>query len=166
MMKSEITRSKNNTRLTIIKDQKKKTILREDLLAKFNTSNTIRIKQEEYGNIPQPIFTHFNLQTTNHLKGEKYILAKIVQQGFFNTTTEQQPLLSLENVYVAECIDIKNNLSYDELTNDDFKHSMKHIKNKEELQKTILKRYKKSMPQLTTKEILDLGVAKTTLRIL
>lgn len=132
-----------------------------------NFKEVIRIPDEEYGGFPKlDLFTHFNLETTSCEVGKSYVLPRIIRHGYIQEEGEEVlPLLSFENIYAGECLEVTNHLPYESLTPDDFVHSFKHIQNVEELKTYILKRYQKSKPNLTSEQILSRGVSRMLLRL-
>lgn len=147
-----------------------KTIEYAQFLEKFKVSGLVRIPASEFNdiNMGDAMFGHFNLEKTNHQIGNKYLILKIQRHGVSATETEaeQPPLLSLEGAFIAECIQVKNNLPYDSLTPALFKHSMKGLDDKISLQKKIQKRYQASRKNLTFKEIVSKGVGFTLFKII
>lgn len=135
---------------------------------KLPTHNFIRIKDKDYADLPDigEIFTHFNLQVSNHIVGEIYILPKIIKPGYLKEDEEVLPLLDFTNAYYAECINVKEHVHYDDLVENDFEFSLPTIKNKEQLKNAILERYTQSMPLLSKEKIISLGVSITTLKII
>ncbi|MCH8520112.1 MAG: hypothetical protein LAT82_05140 [Nanoarchaeota archaeon] len=129
----------------------------------------IRIKLEEYEyiNTKNKYLTHFNLEKSGHKINKVYILPKIIQQGYFeekdNLKTEILPILSFEEVLIYKCINCKEHISYQDLKKDDFKYSMTHISNSQELFDAIFKRYSISLPTLLKNDIYNRGVSLTTL---
>jgi len=140
----------------------------KEFLQKNDLSDIIRIQKEDFVffKTNPKLLTHFNLQFTGHQVGNIYALSLIVKPGFFDGKEEVQPLLSFEDVPIAECIEVRNNLNYDDLKQEDFKHSFPNIKNVEHLKKVIVKRYSQSMPNLSKEKILSLGVAITKLKMI
>ncbi len=135
-------------------------------LEKYNVYSIIRIQKEDFIFLKTKpkILTHFNLQFTNHQKGKKYALLLIIKPGSFDKKKDTPPILSLENIYVAECIETRNNINYDQLNKEDFRYSFPNIKNVEQLKKVIVKRYNQSMKDLSKEKILSLGVGITKLK--
>ncbi len=165
-MKKSIRRLKDNKNLLIQKNGKVLKLPIKEIFNKYKFQGVIRFRRKEFLLLKKhQALTHFNLQSTEHKKGKKYLLALIVKPGFFNGKKEQLPIISLENASVGKCIDVKNHVPYEKLRARDFKHSFKNIKTVDQLKKIILKRYCQSMPHLTPKEILSLGVGITKLRI-
>ncbi len=145
------------------------TSVRASLLeAKIGISGAIRILKEEYENINlhANYYTHFNLELSGHSIGKRYALPKVLVQGYFkNEEDELPPLLSFEEIYFGSCVRVKEKVSYQELSSEDFAYSMLNIKNAEELIAVIRKRYNVSLPLLSDKEILRRGVSVTTLKL-
>jgi hypothetical protein len=139
----------------------------KDVLREHKVNSIIRFRKEEFNQLKKhSIITHFNLQSTNHRKGNKYLLALIIKPGFFDGKKEKPPIISFNKAPVGLCLGARNNIPYDKLRAEDFKHSFESIKNVEQLKKAILKRYSQSMAHLTPEKILSLGVGITRLKIL
>lgn len=156
----------NNNPVYFIKNGDKITKINKDkFLKKYNLHLVIRFHPEEFSKMPNNYLVHFNLQHTGHIKGRLYALVKINKSGFFTPEKEVPPILDLNNFFIVKCIEAKNNLSYEDLTSKDFKHSFRHIKNIKQLKKIILRRYSKSLPHLSKEEILSQGIAITKLKI-
>ena len=109
--------------------------------------------------------THFNLQTTRHKPGKKYLIFPIIKQGFFDGKNYRPPLLSAKFI-LAKCIFTKNNVNYNKLNKDIFKNSLSNIKNISSLKKAIVKRYSVSLPHILKRELIFVGVAITKLKII
>jgi hypothetical protein len=140
----------------------------EDFHTKHNIASMIRIAASEYDGIDAelPYVTHFNMEYGGHIPGSRYAFPRIEKHGFFRTPEDQSgPILSIENILVGTCTASREKVGYDELTNADFAYSMRHIKSIEELRSAILKRYSKSMPDLSADEILRRGVGVTTVKL-
>ena len=128
---------------------------------KNKISGLIRIEKNDFVYLKDMNFlTHFNLQYTDHKVGEYYCLVKILKKGKFTSKNEILPLLT-KSGFLAECIEVKNNVLYQNI---DFSFSFPTIKSIEELKKAISKRYSKSMPEI--KNLLSLGVGITKLKII
>ncbi len=135
----------------------------------YETTHAIRILDAEYDAIDSTseFFTHFNLEHSGHKIGLRYILPRITKQGYFKYNHDEvAPVLSFRDVYIAECVSVRDFVAYKDLLPNDFQYSMNHIVDAQSLEDTILKRYRVSMPLLTDEEILERGVGVTTLRLL
>lgn len=140
----------------------------DTLFASNHIDNMIRILRDEYASIDTTLrfFTHFNVESSGHLVGEKMLLPRIITQGYYRTPEDQQlPVLSLENILHGVVVEVREHIPYNELKEADFQYSMKHIRTVDELQKAILKRYSKSMPDQSNENILKSGVGITVLRL-
>lgn len=129
----------------------------------------IRIQKADYKQINKKNkqLTHFNLQKSNHKVKNTYFLPIIEKSGYYKENGEEQrPILNFNKILICECTNVRENVKYEDLKSQDFKNSMKHIQNTKQLQTQIVKRYSKSMPDLTKEEILNLGVAITELKII
>jgi hypothetical protein len=166
-MKNSIRRIKDKKNLFTKRKGKITKVSKEELFAKYQVDEIIKFRKGEFSLLKKHrILTHFNLQSTNHKKGNKYLLILIIKPGFFDGRKEKPPIVSFKNAPVGICLDVRNNVPYEKLRARDFKHSFENIKTVGQLKKAILKRYCQSMPHLTPKEILSLGVGITKLRIL
>ena len=94
-----------------------------------------------------------------------YVLARILKPGYFTPTKEALPVLSFEGNFLTRCLSVRNKVAYEQLSIDDFIYSLPAIQNKKQLQKAIVKKYSKSLPTLSAKKIVSLGVAITNLEI-
>jgi hypothetical protein len=136
-------------------------------LAEQGLDGIIRIPEGEYTGFPQGgYFAHFNLERTNIELGKRYALPRILTHGSIDAQgREVLPVLSFQDIYRGECLEVRNNITYKALVAADFLDSFTHIKNIDELKYYILGRYEKSKPMLRREEILDLGVSRTFLRL-
>lgn len=140
----------------------------EEIHRRFDIDGTIRIHTKDYAEFPAGnLFTHFNLQISGHIPGHIYALPKIITPGFFiSTDNEQSPVLDFSQCLVARCLDVREQVIYEELVPEDFQYSLKHIRNTDDLKKEILWRYTQSLPALSPEDILSRGVSVTTLEII
>jgi len=151
------------------KNQKIIEVNKKKFDSKNNIEGVIRIHEKDYPFIPSdtPYFTHFNLQNSRNIINEIYALPKIIKPGYFNKNgKEVLPILSFENCYIGKCISIDEEINYNKITLDHFKYSLTNIQSVKELKKEIIFRYSISMPDLTEKEIITLGVAITNIKII
>ena len=147
--------------------------IREVDADKFNVANgidgIIRIPADIYPTIDDTLtrYTHFNLEFSGHKIGALYALPRIVTHGYFRSQgDERPPVLSFGDIFIVRCVAVREHVPYESLREKDFKFSMKHIYNVEELKKEMLFRYAVSMPMLTKRDILSRGVSVTTLRFI
>jgi hypothetical protein len=131
----------------------------------------IRIQKKDFeyfekNKLPKYL-NHFNLQICGHETGKIYLLPKILKQGYFiSKEKEKLPKLDYNESIVGLCIEVKENLKYEDLTKLDFKYSFPNIQNITSLKQEILYRYQQSLPNLSEEEILSLGISFTKLKIL
>lgn len=142
----------------------------QNICDELEVDGFIRISTDEYDHIDytQVYFGHFNLERTNHVVGNTYALAKIKRNGVSDSEKgiEQPPLLSLNNMYIVECIEVKNDIAYIDIPSEYFTYSMNTIKTPEELEAVITKRYSKVRKGITKEEIYQKGVGFTLLKII
>jgi len=167
--KKEIIRERTHNKIILL-DEKNQAIEvnKKQFLKRYNVDDIIRIRKEDHVFLKEKMrfLTHFNLKDTNHKKSRIYALPLIVKPGYLKESKELLPILSFENCFIAECIGVRNDVSYEELTEENFKHSFPTIKNIKSLQEAILKRYGESLPDLTKQELISLGVGMTYLKIM
>jgi hypothetical protein len=109
---------------------------------------------------------HFNLEHTTVERGKRYALPQILEHGFLDAEGhETLPKLSFEDIYIGECLAVSNNIPYEALAAIDFEYSFIHIKNIDDLKRSILRRYQKSKPDLTRDDLLAQGVSRMLLVI-
>jgi len=162
----KIVRSSQDNEIVVKKGKNILTLNEEEFFNDHQIYGAIRIRKKEFKfiKLENQYLTHFNLQWTTHKKGKIYSLPLIIKPGYFTAKKEVLPVLLFDNCLVARCITARNSLKYEDLKKEDFKYSS--VKNKEELKKNIVERYKKSMPHLSVKEIISLGVGMTKLNLL
>lgn len=137
--------------------------------SKYRPIGIIRIEEEEfkYYNEKSKYLTVFNLQFSGHRKDKNYLLPKILKHGYYRKSGDEvKPILDFNNCVVGKCIEVRENVSYDKLTIDDFKDSFENIRDVDALKKVLVRKYSKSMPDLHFAEILRLGVSVTKLQII
>lgn len=165
-----IKRGSSYDEFIVLEDGKKFTVSVEQLRRTTGLHDVIRILDTDYNEIDetQKYLAHFNLEDTDSIPGNTYILAKIVEPGFFDHISgkERPPTLSLKDVIIAKCLKAETNVPYEKLTPEYFNFSMKHIYDVPTLKDAIIRRYSASMPRLSKEEILGLGVSWQTLELL
>ena len=135
---------------------------------KYNINAIIQILHSDFKLIKKNMnrFTHFNIQNTLHKPGKNYLIAKIHKPGYFDGVTYKQSVLDNNNLILAKCLSVQNNINYIDLKDNIFKYSLSNIKNINTLKKAIKRRYKKTLSHLSDAEKLSLGVGITELRII
>ena len=128
----------------------------------------IRFHERDFRRIPRQatLLTHFNIHDSSHIKGRRYLLVPIVKQGYFDGKKEVQPVLDFRRALLVRCLGVKNEISYNSLLPEDFRHSLPNVKAVPALKRAILRRYKRSMAHYSDEKKLALGVGITYLRIL
>lgn len=140
----------------------------KDFFQSMKIDSHIRIHDSEYQDIDSSkiFFVHFNLGSTSHKVGCRYALARILRAGYERDGEVVLPLLSYDNIYFGECVEVGNNIDYLLLDSSIFEYSMVSIDNTSSLKDTILRRYRTSRPELSDAEILSKGVGYTKLRFI
>ena len=162
-----IKRSNYPNKGLILENGEVKSIKAYDWCKEHGVRLWIRFREQEFNQITKDtrFVTHFNLQRTDNIVGNLYVLPLIFKPGNYQDGKETLPILSFENSFVAECLEVRNNVAYSDLKEEDFLYSFSHIKNVEQLKKVILEKYNTSMPKLSKEEILSLGVSISKLKI-
>ncbi len=138
-----------------------------ELNKKYSIHGVIRLWPKDFALLKNHKYlTHFNLQISNHKKGKRYALVKILKPGYFDGEKEILPILTFKDAAIAQCISTREHVGYDSIIERDFTHSFRNIQNVTELKKEILRRYKKSMAHVSDKKKLGVGVGITELKIL
>ncbi len=144
----------------LIFDGSEKMVDKATLLKLLKVDGIIRIQEKDFAHVSFP-FVHFNLEYTGHEKGKKYALLKILRPGYFTDEEEKLPLLDIASCIKAECIDVKDQISYKELQS--YLDQYSSPATIEGVKGMILERYTQSLPKLSKNEIVDAGVAITVL---
>ncbi|HYD03064.1 MAG TPA: hypothetical protein VEC16_02085 [Alphaproteobacteria bacterium] len=138
-----------------------------EVLKKYKINGIIRFQEEDFRYIkPKSLLSHFNLQYAMGKRGKTYGLVLILDTGSYDGKTERLPVLDFNKMHRAICLRHRNNLTYNDLKPEDFKHSLKNIKSVNGLKKAMIRRYKKSMPGLSEEQIIALGISMTELQVL
>jgi hypothetical protein len=168
LLRMNIKREKDTGTYLILDDGVEKELDVSNFNREHNIDGVIRIQKYDYPHFPKKkYFSHFNLQYCGHVVGSIYVLPEIVRPGYFiNENKQKLPLLEFSGKLVGECVEVRNNLSYEDLSEEDFEYSFEHIKNTESLKKAMVRRYSISMPKLSAKEILEMGISLTKLKII
>ena len=138
----------------------------QNYLAVHTLHGVVRIPEEEYGGFLEGGFlAHFNLERTTVAVGKRYALPRIFVHGRVASgdIPEVFPVLSFDDIYHAECLEVRNNIPYEALTEADFKYSFTHIQNVDDLKRYILLRYRQTKPHLNDADLLSLGVSRMLL---
>ena len=141
---------------------------RDTVKEDYRVEDIVRMQPEDFPNIdatPGSLFLHLNLRETPNRPANpdeperKYLIVKIVGPG------QPEPLLTPEGALLAECVDAKSNVPYDELTDELLALSLPGLKDRVSALATMQKRYGASRG-LSPKEVEDAGVGYTIFRIL
>jgi len=148
--------------------QSEKLVDHQDFLNKYNINGLIRLSLEEHrAASTKDSFYHFNYQRSGHKVGHKYALPLIISHGSLSEQGEILPLLYFKRCKVAKCVSVQENVSYDDIPQEIFNHSLFSDKaNKEWLQDYTYQKYKPIIPSLTLEKVKDVGVGITKLKII
>jgi hypothetical protein len=130
------------------------------IIEKFGADNVIRIPQSEWGEIDfsNKYLDHFYLGETSILLGEKYLLCKVIDSS--------KPLLTLDGSRYVKVVELKKNISYQDVSDVCFKYSLKHIENIYDLKEILFKRYKTSRPYMGDEEIKNSKISYSRLEFI
>lgn len=135
----------------------------------FGVVDIVRIQPEDFPKIdPTPgwIFLHFNLKETVNRPAHpdemqrEYLIAKIEE-----SRPGKEPVLSPDGALLAECLEAKSNVGYDELTPEQLALSLEGMRDIPSIQGEMVKRYAQSRG-LSTQQIIDLGLGYTLFKII
>jgi len=136
----------------------------------YKVDGIIRISKDDFVFLPKKrgaVFVHFNLQHSGHLSEKIYLIMKILKNGYYISYSEELlPVLSLQGSIITRCVGVRENLSYQEVSNEDLRLSFIKLNSVKDLKELIYKRYSKSLPLLSKKDILQLGVSISKLKII
>lgn len=140
----------------------------ERIEKKYNVDTVIKLFDVDFDLIKEDMkrLTHFNIQYCGHKPGYRYLILKIEEPGYFDGKNERPPILSNNSFLIANCLLVRDNLNYDELTESDFKNSLDNIRDVDSLKKAMIRRYEKSLAHLSNEEKLSLGISITELEII
>ena len=167
-MKKHFIRTKKIEKLFFLKGKKIFVNDYKTFLKKYKVHDIIKLLKKDFRLINKKAkkFTHFNIQYTTHKPGRYYLITGIAKTGYSDGVVYKHPILKNKNFILAKCISVKNDLDYSSVKNSDFKYSLKNIKNVDDLKKAIIRRYKKTLVNLSNDKKLALGVAITKLKII
>ena len=167
-MKKHFIRTKKIEKLFFLKGKKIFVNDFKTFLKKYKVHDIIKVLKKDFRLINKKAkkLTHFNIQYTTHIPGKYYLITGIAKRGYSDGVVYKHPILKNKNFILAKCISVKNDLDYSSVKNSDFKYSLKNIKNVDDLKKAIIRRYKKTLVNLSNDKKLALGVAITKLKII
>ncbi len=128
----------------------------------------VRITKSEYpeNNKGGEILSHIGLPTFEEHEGMVVILGKILRHGSFQNWQVQPPLLSLENVWKARMELCESPIDYDSVNYGTLGKTIGNLKNKQEVEQTILRRYRHSLVGETDSQILSRKISLRKFRLL
>ncbi len=138
----------------------------------FSVEYLIRIPDAEYPDSfsEGDIVAHFNLPLSKDglwHKNMYAVLPRIIETGYFNADgKEVLPLLSFDNVWIGEVVEIHKHVSYEDLNDDFFDKTIGGVKNTDELREKIWERYHKSLPDQTRETVLSQGVGVRKIKLI
>ncbi|MFT4260944.1 MAG: transketolase family protein [Candidatus Woesearchaeota archaeon] len=156
-------RSKNTDELLVKQKGETKSLDKKLFLKQQKADGIIRVTPKEFDFFKeQEELTHFNLQQSFHKKNNTYLIMKLLEHGYFTKDEEKLPLLDADNILKFKCLDVKEKLPYTKISKQDINKSS--TKSLSSLKQSILNRYQKSLPGISKKELLELGVSMTSLQ--
>lgn len=129
----------------------------------LNVQEIIRIPNDAYPDEAASGTTvvHFGLPIYGVIgENSKTVLPRIIEYGYFRASGEEQlPLLSFENIWLAQVTRLIQSTGYGSLPEDCFENVIGGATNLTELLMMILSRYKHTLPDSTEESILSKGVS-------
>lgn len=144
-------------------------LTRSKVFEKLGVASFVRVPEVDYPEKAEPgdVFTHFGLPIRGDSSGTIVALPRILRNGYFTEKGEESlPLLSLENVWIAEIKNCIESISYDLLPDDCFENTIGGVYDNFELQDMLVARYSKALPGQSREEILSQGVSIRYIRLI
>jgi hypothetical protein len=158
----------NDTRVEFVSTDGVKTIAITAVYRALAVDSLIRLHMMEFSLIPsmEHTFVHFNLEFSTNKKGGRYALVPIVKPGHRSPDgTETLPLLDIGQGRFATCVDVRQHVPFEEVTEEVFALSLQHIRSVDQLRDTLAERYARMFPTRRLDDILRLGCAISWLHV-
>lgn len=136
--------------------------------SRFEVDNVIRLQAVDFDLIPEgpQTLVHFNLGTVWNELSLRYALMPIVKPGRrFEDGSEILPMVDASRVRVGTCVEVIRSIHINQVTRDQFAHSLSNIRNGIELERALVRRYKGVFPNLSVDEIPAHGCTLTRLTL-
>ncbi len=154
----------NKTHIGILDAGGEKVVRVEELRDSFNVDGLIRLHAEDFALLVtiSQLFVHFNLEITLNEVGRRYAILPIVKPGqSLSDGQEVLPIVDPGRFRLGTCIEVLQRVPLDQVTAEQFAHSLPTIRTPEQLRSTLVKRYAKIFPRLTNAEIITRGCTVT-----
>lgn len=137
---------------------------RDTVISDLKVTDIVRMQPAEFENIdPTPgfLYSRFNFKETVNTPESQYpyLIVKIVGPG------QPEPLLTLDDALVAQCIEAKSGISYSDLTEEQLAHALPGQRDRSALLAAMQESYGRSR-NLSPMQVEDAGVGYTLFRIL
>lgn len=155
---------KKKRRVPVLVGDVEKIFDRDSVMEDLRVRDIVRFQKEDFPNIdstPGALFLHFNIEKSVNVTGEHYLLA-LIHRG---SVPGQEPTLSLEGALIAECVEAKSNVRYEELSEEQLAQSLPGLRDVPSLQDTMVDRYGKSRG-LSREEVISFGLGYTLFKII
>lgn len=167
-MDNKYERGINNGKIVFLNRGVEKTVELAPLLEMFGVKELVRIPDAQYPNNYNAgdVITHFGLPIHN-IPGKRVVLSRIMKTGFFlENGTESLPVLSFNDVWIAEKVKVIESIAYEDIQGDYFENTVGSCSDTDELRKLILSRYRNTLPDLEDEQILSQGVSIRSFKLL
>jgi hypothetical protein len=154
----------NMTHVGILESGSEQIVPIQDLRNRFSVDALIRLHYEDFRLISDTcrFLVHFNLEITLNVVGCRYAIVPIVKAGQrLVSGDEVLPVVDPTRFRRGVCQEVIQRLPIDQVTPEQFAHSLPNIKNPDQLRKALLHRYRRMFPDLAKDEILEKGCAIT-----
>ena len=157
-----------SNKIFFIKEKKIFIENRDTFYKKHGVHGIILMLKQDFKLIKKNInrFIHFNIQNSVHTPGKKYLIIRLYKRVYFDGDSFKRAILDSKNLILAKCLSAQNHIEYKNIKKKVFERSLSNTKNVNALKRTIKRRYKKTLANLSDKEKLSLGVATTDLKII
>jgi len=156
---------KHNNNMLILQDGKETLVDKDIIHKKYNVFGIIRLTLEEYKfAFEVPEWAHWNLFPANHSTNQKFLIAKILRHGSLLNGIEKLPLLDITDEFIVECLECAGPLTPLDI---DAKHltcTYPWVSSKSTLKNALLKKYSKSIPDMSSEKFNRMPFAMTKLK--
>jgi hypothetical protein len=156
----------NKTHIGVVEEQGARVATVEEFRRRFGVDALIRLHSTDFALLDRVgrVFVHFNLETTLNEAGHRYAILPIIKPGSrLSDGGEVLPIVDPSRFRLGTCTAVAQRVPLDQITADQFAHSLPTIQTTKQLQAALMTRYAHMFPDLTEKEILARGCAVTRL---
>lgn len=154
----------NKTHTGVLAEGREHIVPIERLLRQFAVDGLLRLHSTDFAELPahHRLFVHFNLEVTTNEVGRRYAVVPIVKPGRrLPDGRELLPIIDPSHRRVGTCVAVIQRVAIDQITVEQFSHSLPSIRTPHKLREALLRRYSPMFPTLSGEEIVARGCAIT-----